>query len=359
VLTAPFFVYLLGNLNSTDLNYGFSFAGSMASLLVFPIIFIGYKLSKTQLYKLVIAFVASYTLRSIYAGITIGIKLLTDGFKIRWYFQEISNYGGFQPAYMGLFSVISLLLLLYLFDRKVAIRPLFFNQKMSKKREVNSKIYLLLMIYHLFFLIVLATRMAFLALILIVVLYSTTVFVKEKKKRKFIGVGLVLFLIITGVFVSENTSLKFKLKQMKNTNGFEYNKYDASGVSSRIAKWRAAINIGNKHPVFGIGTGDLPKEMMKEFYKLDCLSCKVQKYNNPHNQYLDSFARNGMVGVFFLLLMLGYSLYDSIKYKNTFYVMFVVMFIVMLLPECLLNREKGVEVFAFFNTLFIYHLKNN
>jgi len=353
--TSIFFVYVIGVIYSTDMNYGTSFVGSMASLIVFPIIFIGFNLRKKQLNILILFFVSSYTFRSLYAIITIGIKLYSTKSGIRWYFQEISNNGGFQPAYMGLFSVTSMILLLYLFDTNISIWSLLSINKSTYNDHKKSKfIYLILFIFHLFFLVVLATRMALITLIIIAVIYTVAVFRKEKRKRIGILIGMSIFMGLSSLFVSQNNSLKFKLKQMKNINEFKYNKYDASGVSSRIAKWTAAINIGKENPLFGVGTGDLPAQMMKQFYQLDCLSCKIQKYNNPHNQYLDSFARNGIIGVISLLFLLSYSFITSIKHKNIFYTMFMVMFMVMILSECLLNREKGVELFAFINAFYLF-----
>jgi len=356
-----FFVYLFGVFYSTDTNYGFTFAGRTITLLLFPLIFIGITLSKKQVYTIVIAFISSYTLRSVYALFTIGVKMYTSGIDKTWYFQEINNLGGFQPAYMGLYSVISMILLLFLFAKKKAISTILETKKTdlySSKYSYIKILYVSVFIFHLFFLVILATRMAFIALLFIVFIYAVYILRKNKEKRVIIVTIGVLFILVTSLLLSQNNGFKFKLKQLKNINGLQYNKYDASGVSSRIAKWNTAITIGKEHLFFGVGTGDLPEQMMKQFYKLDCLSCKVQKYNNPHNQYLDSFARNGVLGLVALLFLLGYTAYVAVKSKNIYYIMFVTVFVVTLIPECLLNREKGVEVLTFFNAFYLYYLKD-
>lgn len=337
-----YLVYIVGMFYTTNVKYGFSFLSSKVSFLLFPIIFLGIKTSKREIIQIFIVFVFSYSCRCIYFLSSFLPKIIGDGFEKKWSFQEVYANGGFHPTYMSLYSIISIIILIYFI-----------------RNSLKKKISLFLIFFHVCVIYLLASRIAIITLLVVVIIFSIFLALKRRKLRKQIIITGVISILILPLGVLINKDFKYKFLQLKSINNFEYNKYDASSISTRIAKWQSAIEISKENILLGSGTGDLPDELIKQFKKIDCLQCKVKKYNNPHNQYLDSLSRNGVLGLLALIFLLGYPLVVAIKRKNIYMLLISVTFCIMLIPECILNVEKGVEIFCFFNSLFLFNLIKN
>jgi O-antigen ligase len=331
----PVLVLALGIFYSQDKAEAGAFTGRMMSLAVFPIIAGGLTLARKEVNNILWGFIIAYTLRAFWVMLKFLYLSGNEGFKMNWYFQEFSRYGAFHPTYMGLYSIMVLLLLFYLYTPQ------------------RTKLIVVTGGFHFIFLFLLASRMALIALLGMLLVMSIYYLRSHPGYRKYFlwtWGGLIVFIII---LFSQNRDLRFKFSQLRNTS-WNYNKYDASSIATRIAKWKSALEIARQNPLLGTGTGDLQADLLKEFYKLDCLQCKVKKYNNPHNQFLDMLARNGLLGIGSLLFFLLYATSKSIKTKNPYFQAFLLVIILMFISECLLNREKGVELIAFFQALFLY-----
>lgn len=329
-------IYIIGIFYSSNVTYGLSFVETTIALLFFPLFFAGIYFSKKNLEMIILAFIYSYTARGLLVVFLLSKEIIGNGLKSNWYFQKIESLGGFHTTYMGLYSIVSIILLLYLTTQKK-----------------NIAIFYSLILFHIFFLFLLASRMAIVTLLLIAIIYLVYLFIIQKEKRKIILSFSLISIIIVVIMFSNNHDLRYKFYQLKNIKDFKYNKYDASSIGSRIAKWESAMNVyHNNNKLIGTGTGDLPEDLLEQFKIIDCLQCRVKKYNNPHNQYLDSLTRNGIIGISFLLLTLFYPIVIAIKNKDVFQLMFMLTFVIMLVSECLLNREKGVQLFGLFYSFF-------
>ncbi len=335
-MALPVLVIVAGILFSSDIAEGWNFAGHVVSLVVFPLIVSGLELNREQVRKILWGFVLAYTFRAVWVSVKLGITAYQGSFHRHWYFQEFGNFGGFHPTYMGMYSVFAIILLLYLF------RP---GQKYGW--------FLVLGLFHVLFLFILASRMALIAFVVAMWIYSLYYWRRNRKDRKWLVAAWILMSGLSVFIMSKNRDFQFKFAQMKNIS-WKYNKYDASSIATRVAKWKSAIEIG-KHSLWtGSGTGDLPADLLREFRKLDCRQCLVKKYNNPHNQFLDAFARNGLPGLIAILFFVGFGFFMAVKERNVFFRMYLWVLVLLLLSECMLNREKGVEAIAFLHALFLY-----
>lgn len=332
---AVILTYILGVFYSSDTKYALSFVQTTIPLLFFPLLFIPIKFSQRNIVNIILTFVISYTIRVLVVFFFLVREVLYHRLNKNWYFQKIGGLGGFHPTAMGAYSIVSIILLLYLISKK------------------KNNWYYLLMILNIVFLFVLASRMVLISFLIISVIYLIHIYIKFKSKRKTIWIVSLISIILMSIIILNDHDLRYKFLQLKNINNFKYNKYDASSVASRIAKWESAINIYKENNfIIGTGTGDIPKDLLIQFKKIDCLQCRVKKYNNPHNQYLDSLSRNGILGLTFLLLNLIYPIIIAIKRKNIYQLMFMVAFGLIFVSECLLNREKSVQLFGFFYSFF-------
>lgn len=143
---------------------------------------------------------------------------------------------------------------------------------------------------------------------------------------------------------------------------FEYNQYrrrnepNGGSLSQRIEYTRASVYLIKKHPVFGVGTGDIPDAYMQAYDDLQ--SPLQQRYRHKaHNQYLSITVGFGLVGLLVFLVALLYPYLSSKRYRTFLYTIFLAILLISMLPEDTIETQAGVTWFAFFNTLLIFAFK--
>ena len=142
---------------------------------------------------------------------------------------------------------------------------------------------------------------------------------------------------------------------------FEYNQYrlhnnpNGGSLSQRIEYTRASLYLIKKHPLFGVGTGDIPTAFQQAYDELD--SPLEQQYRHrAHNQYLAIAVTFGLVGLLWFLLTLLVPYCSSKRHRNYLYTVFLVIMLISMLAEDTLETQAGVSLFAFFNSLLIFAL---
>ena len=140
---------------------------------------------------------------------------------------------------------------------------------------------------------------------------------------------------------------------------FEYNQYrrknnpNGGSLSQRIEYTRASLHLIKKHPVFGVGTGDIPNAYTQAYEELDS-PLKQQFRHRAHNQYLSITVGFGLLGLALFLFVLFYPYLSSKKHRNYLYTVFLVIVLISMLPEDTIETQAGVTWFALFNSLFIF-----
>ncbi len=105
----------------------------------------------------------------------------------------------------------------------------------------------------------------------------------------------------------------------------------------------------------GIGIGNVQPALNDLYEKRGKEELKKMEYNT-HNQYAQVWISNGLPGIIMLILMLGVPLYYSFKSKEYAYQTFLIIMAICFLTENVLARQHGVIFYAFFNSLFAFHL---
>lgn len=143
---------------------------------------------------------------------------------------------------------------------------------------------------------------------------------------------------------------------------FEYGQYrrrnnpNGGSLSQRIEYTRASIHLIKKHPVFGVGTGDIPNAYVQAYDELQS-PLKQGFRNKAHNQYLSITVGFGILGLLIFLVSLLYPYLSSKKNRTCLYTMFLAILLVSMLPEDTIESQAGVTWFAFFNSLLIFAFK--
>jgi uncharacterized membrane protein YhaH (DUF805 family) len=137
---------------------------------------------------------------------------------------------------------------------------------------------------------------------------------------------------------------------------FEWDAYNNSldpnghSVRQRFLFWDAALRIIFRHPVFGVGTGDVRSSFQDMYTELNSpLSSKNRLY--AHNQYLATAVALGVVGLAFFLFCWWVLLKQK---KNRKYSLFLALMLIVLLSfftEDTLESQSGVTLVAYLFTL--------
>ncbi len=125
----------------------------------------------------------------------------------------------------------------------------------------------------------------------------------------------------------------------------------SSGV--RLAMWESAIPVILENPIIGVGTGDVNRELQRQFAK-DRIVRAVRDNLNAHNQFVQTQVALGLFGTFALLWGLLYPAWVSIKKRRFLYPLFVVVLMINFLTESVFNTQAGVIYFSLLNSVVFF-----
>lgn len=140
---------------------------------------------------------------------------------------------------------------------------------------------------------------------------------------------------------------------------FEYGQYrrannpNGGSLSQRLEYTKASLYLIKQHPLFGVGTGDIPNAYMTAYDELHS-PLLPQFRHKAHNQYLSITVGFGLFGLIWFLIVLFYPYLSSRQLRTYLYTIFLVILLISMLPEDTIESQAGVSFYAFFNSLFIF-----
>lgn len=190
----------------------------------------------------------------------------------------------------------------------------------------------------------------------VLILFFIFPFFFIRKKLLFYAVSalfiLTAFLAVMNISYLQTRFSSDLLNDMKLNNGTSYN---FNGVEPRIERWKCAVELIQASPVVGYGTGDeIP--MLKTKYIGKGYYISYLENFNAHNQYLSYAVKNGISGLLIFLAVFVWYLVLAIRNRSYIYLCFLLLLLIGFLTENILDANKGIFFFAFFNTIFGYTL---
>ncbi len=195
-------------------------------------------------------------------------------------------------------------------------------------------------LYLFYFLHVLSVRsglvLAYAGLFLIILFYMQRM--KRWKQIAIISVILIAPVIayktLPGFQLKVHYTL-YDLGKFKAGEGADYS--DAE----RWQSWRAGLILGNRHPVFGTGTGKFRGEM-EAYYKNEL---KQESWTRPHNQWINVFVIFGIAGVIVFTFMIIYPMTFSLFWKPPLMPVLYFMQVLSMTVEHPLDTTFGTSLF--------------
>lgn len=251
--------------------------------------------------------------------------------------HNFSNPIGIHASYLSVYLSLSLIFLITLLSTKKTIK------------NVIVGFTLFILIVGLLFL---AARSILIYTIIITAVIYPVFYVKQKGKY------LLYFSVIIGLsflFIAKNQFLnsRFSKDLMEDIN-FKSSYNNQEVIEPRSERWKLGIQLIKNAPIIGHGTGD-ERDFLREKYKEKGYVISYIERYNVHNQFLSILIKHGILGFGIFLFAFGYYIQLAIKSKNYIYISFLFGICFFFLTENVLDTNKGIFFFAFFNTLLSYN----
>ena len=119
-----------------------------------------------------------------------------------------------------------------------------------------------------------------------------------------------------------------------------------NGLTLRIILWQESLNSVDqiKEIIFGKGFDQSANDELKT----RLINRGIRKHNNldPHNQFITTFYKMGLIGLGMLLFLFYYLIRVSLKQKDIILFSVTVMFIIAAFFESYLQRVVGIYFFV-------------
>ena len=260
------------------------------------------------------------------------------------YYDSIYNSGNVIPTPMNhlrFSSVVSFAFFIgvYLFSEKF-----FLVQKWERYLIMIGSLFLLV------FLHIMAVRSGLLAFYLCILYF----FIKSifEKKWKTVFICLACFLVLPMISYYSMPTVQSKVSYTKyDINSFANNATSLTGLSdaSRLLSYKKSIGLIKKHPVIGIGAGNVSPV----FRTLYSDHPEVAGENRqPLNEFLYICVATGIVG----LLIFCYSVLQPLWYHrrkdNLLFVCFNIIILSSFLSDITVESQWGICIYLLFVLLF-------
>lgn len=121
-----------------------------------------------------------------------------------------------------------------------------------------------------------------------------------------------------------------------------------SSTGARMLAWEASWETIQANPILGVGSGDLSNEL-DNFYLENNYEKLYEKSLNSHNQFFETWGKNGFIGLLSILAMFFYAVS---KGENKFYLLLVLLIWSNMMMESMLQTQSGIVFIAFINSMF-------
>ncbi|MBP8959027.1 MAG: O-antigen ligase family protein [Bacteroidales bacterium] len=267
---------------------------------------------------------------------------------ISWILQHDQEYTsvGFSilehPTYLAL-KINWLLILLF-----------FVND--SKKIDLKSWIYLLLIVFLSVILYLLSSKAGLFLWIILVVAFFVNRILKAHNPFFYIF-SIVVFLFVVGITVTQIPRVKRYINSIEQVT--DSTQIDWKNLDQRTREWYSAIQLIKEKPVFGHGLAKIEDRMVEE-YKKNGWEEEARLRFNAHNQFLEAQMTFGIPGTLSLIWMLitPVLVRKRLKYPKLA-VAFTAMMSFFLLFESMFNRQWGIMFFILFYCILLSQFRKN
>lgn len=176
----------------------------------------------------------------------------------------------------------------------------------------------------------------------------TLIITMLKSKKAILVIGVIIGVMVLFSPLSDRFKTIFNaedLSVLNETHIENHNDARINGLTFRLILWREALATMNGVDfILGKGVTETAEVQLEQ--RMQILGLEKHQNYNPHNQFVDTFWRTGIIGLLFLILMPGYSLFIGIKRKDRLVIQFSLFMLAVMCSESIFGRVNGVYFFT-------------
>lgn len=221
----------------------------------------------------------------------------------------------------------------------VFISALLFDNSFKNFRK--NKIVLAVVLFpYILFLIQTSSRIGVIALLTIIIIYA----IKKINLKSILYVMALASIVVILSLKFDYLSLKFD--KIFNSKG--------QITEERFGRWGEILTVFNEKDkvLLGVGSGDSRLVYRRAYYNGGYDLAFKENYN-AHNQYIEFFVSNGVIGLFVFVFVLLLFIKQTKLKENALH--FFVIFSLFSLTETFMGRSQGVMIFSFFYAFLIVY----
>ncbi len=344
IFISLYLMYLIGMLYSSNFKYGWFDLEIKLSIIIFPLVFSTINpeiFNKKKYENIVKAFVFGCILGSLICLSCALWGYLQTGQQNLFYYSNFSVFH--HPSYFSMYiNFVSIII----------ISNLLYNTEKIKRINIYFNFFLLTYLFVLIFL--LASRSGVIS-ILIVYFFSILYLIIYKRKYLFSIIIIIMICLVSFYSFKYLTLTSSRIivtkERIIDQKEIEDNNKNYS-TNARLLTWESAFDIMKKHPLLGVGTGDVRDVLTKRYNEKEILPV-LKRYLNVHNQFLQTFLSIGIIGFTLLSLTLILPFFKAIKEKDLLLFVFVILIILNFSVESMLEVQAGVIFYSFFSIFLL------
>lgn len=335
---AVFFVAIALTIFYSDNKvYGINKLTTMASLLVFPVIFSLIPDSATTIickkrHLFFWIFICSVFLMNVVPFIWFKLTLYGWDNMIEHFPTLLTTNIGkwsIHPIYASILICIAIIFSLFLW--------------LEKPNPIKLTLLVVINLVLISFLLLYSKKGPLFALAVVFSLFI----IFQKRKQFFLPSIFILFSLIILIVIIPRTRERFsELVAIENVKSAKQ-----TSTNIRYSIYETTLNLINENKLLGYGIGDYNDTLHNQFQKEGAQALLGKKYN-AHNQYLSLMLSGGVIILFVFLTVLGINLVYAIRFDNQLLILLIVFYGIIMFTENILERESGVIYFAFLISFF-------
>lgn len=323
-----FLILLLGLIYSTDVEMGLRQLETSLSLIGVPLMVYSLNgFSKDKMAGVFYAFAAGALIVSMICLVNALISFSQTGQWSVFFFNNFTAVIDSHPTYFAYYLIFVITYGLYL---------LYYE--LPKRWTLLS---VTLIVFFFFILLLTGGQTAFISILLIFSFFVSKYLLEQKTRRTSLVVVLVLLLLTSMFSVVMMFQRIDEFHSLSNQNDYW----------ERMELWQSAINA-NTNSLIGVGTGDY-NLVLNEYYRAHSMSLFADGNFNSHNQFVQLYFSNGILGLLALFIILLRPLYLSVRNQNLLGILLYFPFLIYGITEVFLGRYQGVVFLSFVHQMLI------
>jgi O-antigen ligase len=319
-------VLIIGLTYTQDIDTGLRVLETSFSLLAIMIIASRFEnLGRNFFHKVLVSFMTGLLVTCSICIVNAFLNFFATGNIQFFLYYKLTEVVNFHPTYLAYYLIASITYCIFLLYNEI-----------EKKRKTLLVVGILL-----FFVILMLTggRTAYVSLLLVFSFFILKFILEENKSGKKIAFILVIILFFS---LFGFNKMSYFNDELEVTNDYW----------ERLELWESALKA-NSNVMLGVGTGDY-KMVLNQYYLSHGHSEFANESYNSHNQFIQIYFSNGVIGLLALIILIGRSLYLSVRSQNAFGILLMFPFVIYGVTEVFLGRYQGVVFFALLHQIVIY-----